>query len=305
MTRSPVVAAVALVGFLLALVAPQQPALAAGAVHACSEPQYDDAGATWIKICKDANDLPVTVIVSHSSGGSTVSQPPPPGCTGECPVYEAIPRCKDIPMAPNNTAPCAGLAVGCPPGQVYYTLWLMTPNSPDTMRVFVRDYCRDPAQPPPPPPPPPWVVADSSINKYPPTRSTGSLQPKTGVPLPVHLPLYVMADRPAQQGGQDAADGVTVTVHFSQVRYTWTFGDGSDDLVTSEPGAGYPTGPLTHPYAKAKTYPVTLHVDWFATYDYTIGTFTRTDVPYHWVPQPGPDQAFQVPVVEAHAVLVG
>jgi hypothetical protein len=116
--------------------------------------------------------------------------------------------------------------------------------------------------------------------------TTTTVQPGTATVL-VNYGIIVTAD-PTPQTLTTALLGYPVTVHATPVTYTWDFGDGTDPLVTTDPGIPYPddgTTPPTapgsiypvgahgHPYSTPGTYTLTLTTTWTGTYQIT-GTTT-------------------------------
>jgi hypothetical protein len=190
-------------------------------------------------------------------------------------------------------ATCTG-PPNCPPGQAFYTYQEVNGNN---TQIVDHSYCGNPGNPGTP------DVLGELLRQFSPAPAKGSLQPN-GNPLPVNLDLYVMATAPNQPGGSINLGGTQATVHFTEARYTWTFGDGFTIEKSPDPGGRYPDGHLHHPYAHAGDYTVTLTVEWHVTYDYTLGGQVVTGQDGGWIPQPGGAQTFTTHVVDAHAVLV-
>ncbi len=78
----------------------------------------------------------------------------------------------------------------------------------------------------------------------------------------VNMDTLVFAD-----GGQQVLEtsvlGVPVAVRATPVEYVWDFGDGSEPLVTTEPGAPWPAQDVGHVYtSEASGVVITLTTTW-------------------------------------------
>ena len=111
----------------------------------------------------------------------------------------------------------------------------------------------------------PVVVAATSLSD----RISKSL-PTTGIsyqpnfqPL-INVPVYFWNDMPkAFQSKVDLiGEVIDVTMRPS---FTWAFGDGSFKSTT-DPGAPFPNGKITHTYSSSGTYPVVLVTTWGGTF---------------------------------------
>ena len=69
--------------------------------------------------------------------------------------------------------------------------------------------------------------------------------------------------------------GYRVDLRPVLVGYTYQFGDGSSFGPTPDPGGTYPNGGITHPYAKAGTYPVRIDATLRAEFRLDGGAWTR------------------------------
>lgn len=144
----------------------------------------------------------------------------------------------------------------------------------------------------------PVVVSVEEFRRLPLTASTPQFQPADGRGL-VNMDLIVFTD-PGEQTLTTTVLGVPVTVRATPVQYSWDFGDGSDPLVTTDPGAPYPHYTVGHPYRQPGTYPVQLVTTWSGQFQVNgtgpwlpvDGTATTTSPP------------FTAEVFEAHAHLV-
>ena len=52
--------------------------------------------------------------------------------------------------------------------------------------------------------------------------------------------------------------GLPISVRARPVSFTWDFGDGSEPLVTADPGAAYPTHTIAHTYTREETVTISL-----------------------------------------------
>ncbi|MGJ7439975.1 PKD domain-containing protein [Aquipuribacter sp. MA13-6] len=67
--------------------------------------------------------------------------------------------------------------------------------------------------------------------------------------------------------------GTPVTVRATPVSYTWDFGDGSDPLVTEDPGAPYPDLTTWHAYSEPGDVGITLTTTYTGAYSVAGGPF--------------------------------
>jgi len=118
------------------------------------------------------------------------------------------------------------------------------------------------------------------------------------------LPTYFIVHPPAglhpqRFGGPQVRETVTIT----PVHYNWSWGDGSADLPTDDPGGPYPDGSVTHTYARAGNIRGVLTADWTATYTITVAgeTFGPYDATGGAVSH---TQPFALTVDRAHSHLV-
>src|SRR5699024_7878024 len=56
--------------------------------------------------------------------------------------------------------------------------------------------------------------------------------------------------------------GVDVEVRASPVNFTWNFGDGDTPLTTTDSGAPWPNGSISHAYEHGGEVTITLDVEW-------------------------------------------
>ena len=122
---------------------------------------------------------------------------------------------------------------------------------------------------------PAFTAAD--FRRLPLAPPTLRVQPDTGRVL-VNLPLITMTDATPQLLVTDLL-GHDVEVDATPTSYSWDFGDGSAPLVTTSPGHPYPGHDVSHAYAAAGTFRVTLTVTYSGRYR-LAGTTT-------WLPVAG------------------
>mgnify|MGYP003951611303 CR=1 FL=1 len=108
------------------------------------------------------------------------------------------------------------------------------------------------------------VLTAADFRRLPLTASAPRVQPADGRGL-VNMDLIVFTD-PAPQVLSTTVLGVPVTVRATPVSYAWDFGDGSEPLVTTDPGAPYPHQTVARPYRAEGTYQLTLRTTWTGTY---------------------------------------
>ena len=130
------------------------------------------------------------------------------------------------------------------------------------------------------------------------SASVASYQPATGTGL-VNMELIVFTD-PAPQVLQTTVLGTPVTVQATPTGFSWDFGDGSEPLVTTDPGAPYPQFRVFHVYREPGDYLVELTTTW-------SGQF-QVNGQGPWYPVTGTAQTTSPPypetVVEARSRLV-
>lgn len=209
-----------------------------------------------------------------------------PGC-GDCTWTLIIACIFDRPdQHSHDTTPCAGLGLSpqCDRGQSLFRLYLTTH---DVTNQLVDTLCLGgTAQVIPV-----GDIAAADVQRYlkdvHPPDMTVRFQPPHGVLA--GLPTYVMVEPPTdlapqQFGGPQVVENITITPEH----FTWSWGDGTADLRTDDPGAPYPDGNVTHTYDTAghvtgalttewaATYTITVEGATFGPYDATGGTVSRT-----------------------------
>jgi hypothetical protein len=80
----------------------------------------------------------------------------------------------------------------------------------------------------------------------------------------VNVPVYFWCDLPPIFNTKVKIIGETIDV-VMRPGFTWSFGDGTFESTT-DPGAAYPDGKITHTYSQPGTYIVTLITSWNGTF---------------------------------------
>ncbi|MGH3744702.1 MAG: PKD domain-containing protein, partial [Mycobacteriales bacterium] len=111
------------------------------------------------------------------------------------------------------------------------------------------------------------------------TPPTVRTWPPNGLTL-VNLPTYFGATAPGSGQATVGGQGYSLRIAVAATTYDWSFGDGAS-LVTSDPGSGPPDGAAHHTYTAAGNYPVTVTIEYGATYSVVtpFGTFGPETVP--------------------------
>ena len=269
------------------------------AVHADSCLKWDASLKAYVNVCKDVNSVTVGITKGQptkTGNGTAGTATTVISCVSNCPPsYETIGSCAGVPQA--QWTSCTGPATprGCPVGQAQYDYYQVT----TTTRTFIVTFCATPGGPPPPSPP---ALVQQWLKTFTPEQAIGTIQPGPGIPLPFTLDLFAQTTAPTQQVGTLSQGGVTVRIHIDGARYTWNWGDGLPNTVTTSVGGPYPTGDVTHKYAKPGKYTAVLTVEWHVTYDVVGVANNAAGVDFGYIDQPG-QQNFAVNIVEAHAIL--
>ena len=95
---------------------------------------------------------------------------------------------------------------------------------------------------------------------------------------------------------------ITETITISPQRYDWTWGDGDNSGWTTNAGAPYPDGTLTHTYVKADHYSGQVTTEWGGTYTITVAG--QTFGPYNAIGTITRSQPFNIVVLRARSTLV-
>jgi hypothetical protein len=129
-------------------------------------------------------------------------------------------------------------------------------------------------------PPPPAVVTSQDVAAAFKTIPLPVPAARMSPPFPacVHLnvPNYVYVDQVDTSPVTVTVLGTPVTVFPRVLDYTWDFGDGQS-LTTTDPGAPYPGGTVSHVYRTAGRYDVTVTIRWGA--DWQSPSQARSEVP--------------------------
>ena len=146
--------------------------------------------------------------------------------------------------------------------------------------------------------PPAVALSVEDLRRLPLSASVASYQPSTGTGL-VNMELIVFTD-PAPQVLPTTVLGTPVTARATPAQFSWDFGDGSEPLVTTDPGAPYPEFRVFHVYREPGDYLVQLTTTW-------SGQF-QVDGRGPWYPVTGTAQttspAYPETIVEAKSHLV-
>jgi hypothetical protein len=98
-----------------------------------------------------------------------------------------------------------------------------------------------------------------------PLRSGGiAIQPSRGWTL-VNADTVVMTD-PTPQSFDVTLVGVPVEIVATPTGYSWSFGDGTPALFTSDPGASWPEHTVSHAYRRAGPRQITLTTTWSGSF---------------------------------------
>ena len=123
------------------------------------------------------------------------------------------------------------------------------------------------------------------------------IQPASGKAL-VQMPLIVYAQSTLQTWTPDVL-GQAVAVRATPAAYSWDFGDGSDPLTTTDPGAPYPDETVSHTYTRTGDFTVALTTRYTGEFSLDGGTTWQAIPGAATVTTPG----VAVRVVEARSQL--
>jgi hypothetical protein len=224
------------------------------------------------------------------------------GC-GDC-VWTLVMMCLgNSPGDPHNQQPCvgAGQSLKCKRGETAFRLYLTTKAVDnelvatlclggtddvipigDMAAADVARYLRD-VQPP-----------DLVMQTQPPRTAIAGLATYFMVRPPNELQPATLAANP---------QGIVETITIAPLHYTWSWGDGTDELATDDAGAPYPDGQVTHTYATGGRVHGSVTAQWGATYTITMAgeTYGPYDASGGVVPK---TQTFELPIATAHSHLV-
>jgi hypothetical protein len=222
-----------------------------------------------------------------------------PGC-GDC-TWELILAClHNDPNRPEDQDACGGATNNptCKQGQFLYRLFLTT----DDVRLRLVDMvCLGGVTDVVP-------VGDQAaldVQRYlkdvrPPDLDLHVAPPKG---IPAGLPAYFWVRPPRNLTPAPFGNGqITETITISPQRYDWTWGDGLSTGWTTDAGAPYPEGTLTHTYVKADHYGGQVTTEWGGTYTITVAG--QTFGPYNAIGTITRAQPFNIVVLRARSTLV-
>lgn len=221
------------------------------------------------------------------------------GC-GDC-TWTLILAClHNDPNRPQDQDPCGNAAINplCDKGQMLYRLYLTTAA---VQNRLVDEICIGGIND---------VIAvgdqaATDVQKYlrdvtPPNLDLHLAPPKG---IPAGLPAYFWVRPPAGLAPVPFGGGqITETITLAPQRYNWTWGDGHISGWTTDAGAPYPEGTLTHTYDKAGHYNGQVTTEWGGTYTITVAGVTFG--PYDAIGTITKTQPFALVVLRAHSTLV-
>ncbi|WP_051196974.1 PKD domain-containing protein [Jonesia quinghaiensis] len=77
----------------------------------------------------------------------------------------------------------------------------------------------------------------------------------------IHLPVIGKTD-PSPQILTTTILGIGVAIRATPIEYAWDFGDGTQPLVTTDPGRSYPDQTIEHPYTELGDFTISLTTTW-------------------------------------------
>jgi len=111
----------------------------------------------------------------------------------------------------------------------------------------------------------------TEFQRLPLTPSPLSVQPPSGWTL-VNVDTVVYTDD-GDQVLPTTLLGVGVTIRATPARFTWNFGDGSAEVVTTDPGRPWPEQTIAHRYMAEATHTIQLTTSWSGEFQ-VAGTTT-------------------------------
>jgi hypothetical protein len=224
------------------------------------------------------------------------------GC-GDC-VWTLVMMCLvNTPTDPHNQQPCtaAGNAAKCKHGQTAFRLYLTTKAvANDLVATLCLGGTDDIV--------PVGDIAAADVARYlhdvhPPDLVMQTQPPRSAI---AGLATYFMVRPPTDLQPTTLAtndQGIVETITIAPLHYTWSWGDGSDDLTTDDAGAPYPDGHVTHTYSTGGHVHGSVTAQWGASYTITVAgqTFGPYDATGGVVPH---SQTFDLPIATAHSHLV-
>ncbi|GAA2720080.1 PKD domain-containing protein [Cellulomonas aerilata] len=103
------------------------------------------------------------------------------------------------------------------------------------------------------------------FRRLPLTPSTLSVQPPSGWTL-VNADTIAFADDDDTQTLLTTVLGLGVTIRATPDTFTWSFGDGSPELTTSDPGRPWPDHTVAHRYTSEGMHAISLTTTWAGTF---------------------------------------
>jgi hypothetical protein len=190
------------------------------------------------------------------------------------------------PNSENADVFCAEAEALCAEGEVMYWLYGAPVGSAQWSRVGQRcQALRDPQAPRPVIP----GFTQADFQRLPLPAGSPNIEPDNGYTL-INVPTNVYAHADAITLDTDLL-GFPVQVRATPSRYAWDFVDGNGHGPADEAGAPYPDLTITHEYATAGAFPITLTT-------YYSGEYSVAGGP--WLPIAGEAQVQSSPVtVEA------
>lgn len=188
---------------------------------------------------------------AHHCGLTLLGPGPPLGA--ECPMFAPqvrVPECTDAdPVLP---------------------LWRRTRPDPAAawgQWVMIQDWSCPAGSTP--------VLTAADFARLPLAPSPVTIQPAGGRVL-VNIDTIAYTT-PAPQYLTTTVLGTTLEVRATPTGWAWDFGDGTEPLVRTTPGAPYPNHTTAHPYATPGDYTITVTTTWTGHYR-PVGTTTWTPV---------------------------
>ena len=221
-----------------------------------------------------------------------------PGC-GDCEWTLIVACLRNDPNQADDQGGCTGAAESahCTRGQLLYRLFLTTDAARNQL---VDTLCLGG----PSDVVPVGEQAALDVQRYlkdvtPPNLDLHVSPPKG---VPAGMPAYFWVRAPQFDPVPFGNGQITETITIKPARYDWTWGDGNASGWTTDAGAPYPNGTLTHIYDVSGTYAGHVVTEWGGTYTITVAG--QTFGPYDAIGTVTKRQPFSTTVLEAHSTLV-
>jgi hypothetical protein len=219
------------------------------------------------------------------------------GC-GDC-SWELILACLQNGAGQTDQGECTGSAKvpKCSKGQVAYRLYLSTNALKNQLvDVLCLGGTNDIV--------PVGDIAAADVQRYlkdvKPPDITVNIDPDNGVPA--GLPAYFWVKPPSTGAAQFGKAQVSEAIMLKLLRFRWSWGDGQTADWTTNAGAPYPDGTVTHTYARSDHYAGQVTIEWGGTYTITVAG--ETFGPYNAIGTITGDEPFTITVLKAHSTLV-